>query len=51
VIDLLDIAKCELDTKHAPQGYNIGINDGAAAGQIVMRPACAPDPTMLGRQE
>jgi diadenosine tetraphosphate (Ap4A) HIT family hydrolase len=32
VIDLLDIAKRELHAKHAALGYNIGINDGAAAG-------------------
>jgi diadenosine tetraphosphate (Ap4A) HIT family hydrolase len=36
VVDLLDTAKREVDAKHAPQGYNIGINDGAAAGQTVM---------------
>jgi diadenosine tetraphosphate (Ap4A) HIT family hydrolase len=36
VIDRLNIANRELDAKHAAQGYNIGINDGAAAGQTVM---------------
>lgn len=32
---LLDDAKITLDMTHAPTGYNIGINDGAAAGQTV----------------
>ena len=32
---LLDRAKRVLDAELQPQGYNIGINDGAAAGQTV----------------
>lgn len=32
---LLDHAKAELQQSHQPQGYNIGINDGPAAGQTV----------------
>jgi diadenosine tetraphosphate (Ap4A) HIT family hydrolase len=36
MIGLLDEAKAVLDRQHAPDGYNIGINDGAAAGQTVM---------------
>jgi len=32
---LLDCAKLVLDDEFQPQGYNIGINDGAAAGQTV----------------
>lgn len=35
LLKLLDIAKADLDRECAPQGYNIGINDGAAAGQTV----------------
>ena len=34
--ELLDRVKAKLDTRHAPDAYNIGINDGAAAGQTVM---------------
>ena len=32
---LLDQARTELQASHQPKGYNIGINDGAAAGQTV----------------
>ncbi len=32
---LLDQAKADLDKVHHPDGYNIGINDGPAAGQTV----------------
>ncbi|MBU3672538.1 MAG: HIT family protein [Sinobacteraceae bacterium] len=32
---LVDTAKGELDASHTPEGYNIGINDGPAAGQTV----------------
>jgi diadenosine tetraphosphate (Ap4A) HIT family hydrolase len=32
----LQAAKVELSQQYAPDGYNIGINDGLAAGQTVM---------------
>jgi len=32
---LLDSAKAKLEQEYKPAGYNIGINDGAAAGQTV----------------
>ena len=35
LLTLLDRAKLALDEELHPQGYNIGINDGAAAGQTV----------------
>ncbi|NBT56243.1 MAG: HIT family protein [Betaproteobacteria bacterium] len=35
LLALLDRAKSVLDAELQPQGYNIGINDGAAAGQTV----------------
>jgi diadenosine tetraphosphate (Ap4A) HIT family hydrolase len=35
LLKLLDVAKKDVAQKHSPQGYNIGINDGAAAGQTV----------------
>ena len=35
LLALLDKAKSIADKKFSPQGYNIGINDGAAAGQTI----------------
>lgn len=35
LLALLDNAKHALDAELQPDGYNIGINDGAAAGQTV----------------
>ena len=35
VMDLLAQAKLQLDAEHTPAGYNIGINDGPAAGQTI----------------
>jgi diadenosine tetraphosphate (Ap4A) HIT family hydrolase len=35
VIDLLATVKRQLDDEYSPAGYNIGINDGPAAGQTV----------------
>lgn len=36
MLKLLDEAKAILDQKHKPDGYNIGVNNGVAAGQTVM---------------
>ena len=36
LLSLLETAKQQLDADFAPAGYNIGINDGAAAGQTVL---------------
>ena len=35
MLELLAAAKATLDTEFQPAGYNIGINDGTAAGQTV----------------
>ena len=35
LLSLVDEAKAHLDAQFKPAGYNIGINDGAAAGQTV----------------
>ena len=35
ILLMLDKAKTSLDSGYAPDGYNIGINDGPAAGQTV----------------
>jgi len=36
LLHLLRIARADLDRLFHPAGYNIGINDGVAAGQTVM---------------
>ena len=36
MLKLLDEVKAMLDREHKPDGYNIGINNGVAAGQTVM---------------
>ncbi len=35
MLALLDLAKAAVDDQYHPDAYNIGINDGAAAGQTV----------------
>lgn len=35
LLDLLDESRASIATQLKPDGYNIGINDGAAAGQTV----------------
>jgi len=35
MLALLDVAKKQLQAEFDPAGYNIGINDGAAAGQTI----------------
>jgi diadenosine tetraphosphate (Ap4A) HIT family hydrolase len=35
LLTLLDRAKAVADAEFSPDGYNIGVNDGAAAGQTV----------------
>jgi diadenosine tetraphosphate (Ap4A) HIT family hydrolase len=35
MLDLLEHARARLDTELQPDGYNVGINDGAAAGQTI----------------
>ncbi|GFE59963.1 HIT family protein [Geobacter sp. AOG2] len=36
LLDLLEEMRALLQREHNPDGFNIGINDGAAAGQTVM---------------
>jgi len=36
ILKALEDAKIALDKEFSPDGYNIGINDGTAAGQTVM---------------
>ena len=48
MLELLDEAKMILDREHRPDGYNVGINDGAAAGQTVMHVHVHIIPRYLG---
>jgi len=36
ILALVDVVKADLDRQYAPDGYNLGINVGEAAGQTVM---------------
>jgi diadenosine tetraphosphate (Ap4A) HIT family hydrolase len=36
MLKLLTLAKIDLDQRFRPAGYNVGVNDGRAAGQTVM---------------
>ena len=36
MLNLLDAAKVALDDEFHPNGYNVGINDGLAAGQTIL---------------
>ena len=35
LFDLVEDVKGRLDVEHSPDGYNVGFNDGDAAGQTV----------------
>jgi diadenosine tetraphosphate (Ap4A) HIT family hydrolase len=35
LLDLLDAVRHVIDAEHEPDGYNVGFNDGTAAGQTV----------------
>lgn len=34
--ELVRSVRAQIDAEHAPDGYNLGVNDGVAAGQTVM---------------
>jgi diadenosine tetraphosphate (Ap4A) HIT family hydrolase len=36
IFDLLDVVKDRLDAEFRPDGYNVGFNAGASAGQTIM---------------
>ena len=35
LVEAIDVAQAEIRKQHRPDGFNIGINDGAAAGQTI----------------
>ena len=48
LFELLDRTKADIDQEFGPDGYNIGINDGAPAGQTVMHLHIHVIPRYLG---
>ena len=48
VMELVNLAKARLDETLKPDGYNIGINCGEAAGQTVMHVHCHLIPRYRG---
>lgn len=50
LLALLDRAKARIELQHQPAGFNIGINDGAAAGQTVSHLHIHLIPRYLGDQ-
>ena len=36
MMDLVEVVRADLDDRYSPNGYNIGLNEGTAAGQTVM---------------
>jgi len=51
MMKLLDEARAILDGKHKPDGYNIGVNSGEAAGQTVMHLHIHLIPRYLGDRD
>ena len=48
MMELLDRARAIIDKEHGPDGYNVGINNGPAAGQTVMHMHMHLIPRYLG---
>ena len=48
---MIDIAKNLIEQQHQPDGYNIGMNCGVAAGQTVMHFHCHVIPRYQGDME
>jgi len=51
MLELVDEAKAILDREHQPDGYNLGINNGEAAGQTVMHVHLHIIPRYLGDKD
>jgi diadenosine tetraphosphate (Ap4A) HIT family hydrolase len=48
---LIDAVKAHIERQHNPDGYNIGMNCGEAAGQTVMHFHCHVIPRYIGDME
>ena len=51
LINLIDVAKCIIEREIKPDGYNIGMNCGVAAGQSIMHFHCHVIPRYNGDME
>lgn len=51
IMNLVEQGKCWLEKHYQPDGYNIGMNCGAAAGQTVMHMHCHLIPRYAGDQK
>ncbi len=51
MLDGIDTAKKVIEREYSPQGYNIGINDGVAAGQTIMHVHLHVIPRYAGDRE
>jgi diadenosine tetraphosphate (Ap4A) HIT family hydrolase len=51
MLQLLNLARIDLDHRHHPAGYNVGINDGLAAGQTIAHVHIHLIPRYVGDRE
>lgn len=51
LIEIIDLTKCIIEKEYSPDGYNIGMNCGEAAGQTVMHFHCHIIPRYFGDME
>ncbi len=51
LVRVIDTVKGIIETEHSPDGYNIGMNCGVAAGQSIMHFHCHVIPRYLGDME
>jgi ATP adenylyltransferase len=50
LLEAVDVARARIEASHAPDGYNIGVNVGAAAGQTVFQAGSPAPPGRTGRR-
>jgi ATP adenylyltransferase len=50
LLEAVDVARARIEASHAPDGYKIGVNVGAAAGQTVFQAGSPAPPGRTGRR-
>lgn len=48
LMDVLEVTKAKIEERYKPDGYNIGMNCGAAAGQTIWHFHCHIIPRFIG---